>query len=191
MIDRKSIGELLDEGEGVIRTCAQKCGRIDGYEFEDVCQEMRIHAMRIAEQYDPTRNIPWKSYLGSILRMRVLDFWREHGLHNRQGRKRKLWQINVSDYSIEDENGEPLFDAACASTCEADFAWLDFVQRAEREATPVRVIVLYSNGLKMSEIAQRIGISESRVSQLMSPKNPNLKQAYERIFYLLGVSQAA
>lgn len=179
-----SIDDMLAEAEPFIRRSAARIGDLPGMGFDDVCQELRILAMQMAANFDPARRVPWRAYLLSQLGRRAIDVRRANSEWTRSRKsKRTQWHYGL-DFACD--KSTPL-DPPCPVEYLPDVDWSDVLDRAEHECPQVRAMILWAMGLTMRQVGERLGVSESRVSQMLSPRHPTHDQMRTRVCVLLGV----
>jgi DNA-directed RNA polymerase specialized sigma24 family protein len=169
--------------EDIITRLAGQC-RLNfmGFDYDDVKQELRIAAWQIAQRFDASNGAKWRTYCGAQLGWRIKDLMRSRGPQTRSG---KMRAGVVFPQRTGDEIDEWTFAHDCNSDDSDDVDWQDLASRVASEGNPVRALWLHASGLTMAEVGQRLGLCESRVSQLLSSKANDMKAAKERLRYLM------
>jgi DNA-directed RNA polymerase specialized sigma24 family protein len=169
--------------EDIITKLAGQC-RLNfmGFDYDDVKQELRIAAWQIAQRFDASNGAKWRTYCGAQLGWRIKDLMRSRGPQTRSG---KMRAGVVFPQHTGDETGEWTFAHDCNIEDSDDVDWQDLASRVASEGKPVRALWLYASGLTMAEVGHRLGLCESRVSQLLSSKASDMKAAKERLRYLM------
>lgn len=169
---------MLAAVETEIRYAARRVGRIDGMDTGDIQQELRIAVYRAATRYDPSR-AKWRTYANRIIEKRVIDIMRSHGPVTRDGYRR----LRLHRFSELDGNAWCL-ERICGVDPGDDLAgvdWQNFVQRCDCESKSVRAMVMRFSGLKLREIASRLGVTDKRVLQLLDSREDLGQRAISRI----------
>jgi DNA-directed RNA polymerase specialized sigma24 family protein len=178
-----SIEARVSQVEDIITRLARQC-RLNfmGYDVDDVEQELRLAAFQIAQRYDASKGAKWRTYCGAQLGWRIKDLMRSHGPLTRSGKQRAE---AMPPQQLGDGSEDWSFDARDDSDASDDVDWQDLASRVEIESGPVRALWLYASGLTMGEVGRRLGVSESRVSQMLSVKAKDLRAARDRLRYLM------
>jgi RNA polymerase sigma factor (sigma-70 family) len=126
--------------------------------------------MSLAETYRPES--PWLKYVNRNLRFRLID-----AMRRRSGRTRgKHYErrANLNDAEVLDLQYETVgeHDPAFAEVETAD-AFADATRRLPERTRAI--IERRLSGMKMEEIGEQLGISESRVSQILFEVRPVLE----------------
>lgn len=179
-----SIENLLTEAEPYIRRAGARIGELPGMGVEDVCQELRIQVLQLATSFEPSRRVPWTAYLRMHLRQRGIDVMRANGVVTRKKKAKRRQRHYSLDFNCDEAT--PL-DPPCIGEELPELEWRDVFERASQEPTQVRAMLWWAAGTTMREIGLRLGITESRVSQLLSPNHPTHPQMLERLCVLMGV----
>ena len=170
---------LLADVEVDIRSCARRC--LDRYkvpiEASDVAQEMRLVVWRMAERWDPQR-AKWRTFVRQRLPRVATDVMRRHGYVRRDGRPQ-----NDVAFPPESILFTSLRDAAWSGVDAVD--WDDLVESLRDETVPVQMFVLRAIGASMADIGRRYDLSESRVSQVLSPKGTHRADIVARLRWVL------
>lgn len=181
---KASTDDMLAKAEPLIRRSAARMGELPGMGYEDLCQELRICVVKLADGFDPTRQVPWMAYLSQQLPLRCVDIARACGTWTRSGKHRRSQRHYSLDFNSEE--CQPL-DPPCPGEELPELEWGDLIERAESEPQQVRALIWWASGLTMREIGLRLGLSESRVSRIISPQHPTFENMRARICVLLGV----
>lgn len=149
---------------------------------DDVAQELRIYLLRIVDRWDPER-AKWRTHVRNRLPGAAIDIARSYGYVNRHGKPQ-------NDVPWGDA-GSPMFSRLSGRRSETDVDWDDLCDAILQESDHVQMFVAYALGETMAEIGRRYGMSESRVSQILSPKSCYREQIVARLRVLFTGSSAA
>lgn len=179
----ESIDEMLLTAEPSVIYFARRLHRFDHLDVDDVAQELRISVLELIDRYDPAKGATWKTFVNVQLHYRSLDLVRVHGCKTRSGYTRHV-DTQSTEQMIDGERRsmEAVYDVEPGAV----FDWNEFSAKTIHESTAVRCQVLYAEGLRMHEIGNRLGISESRVSQVMAERSQSRAEAIARLRVLLG-----
>lgn len=172
--------QLLAAAEPMVQFTARKTIRTYRvpFAFDDLAQELRIRIWILSERFDPDRS-KWSTFLGRRMTYLAWDILRAKGYVDKRGRQR-------NEITALDDAGLSLFGlVADDSRGFEEVDWSDLVDVVVRESSGVRAMVLYCSGLTMSETASRLGVSESRVSQMINPNSRDRPAILDRIRYLI------
>ncbi len=179
-----SIDDMLAEAEPHIRKAGERIGELPGMGVDDICQELRIQALQLATSFDPARRVPWVAYLLKHLRHRGIDVKRANGEWTRKSKAKRDQRHYSLDFNSDESKS---LDPPCIGEELPELEWRDVLDRAEQEWPQVRAMLWWASGLTMREIGLRLGVSESYVSQMLSPKHQTHDQMRERVCVLMGV----
>lgn len=184
----ETLGEMVDEVEPIVRYWAGQT-TVDSLDREDVEQELRIAVIQMAGKFDARREVPWPAYVHSVMRRRAIDLCRKHGVFNGTGRQSRFRHFTNAE--SRDEYGEELtFDCECPLSDEArqQTELADLWEVVSREHIYVQAYVLRFFGLRMKDVGDRIGVTEGRVSQILSDRT---EAARTRLLHLTHGRNAA
>jgi RNA polymerase sigma factor (sigma-70 family) len=173
ILDRARRNELVEEAIPLARLIVNTYCRDHGIFGlrEEIESEALAGLMALAETYRPAS--PWLKYVNRNLKYRLIDAMRRRsGRTNGKNfeRRSSINETNVLDVELL-AVGE--HDPAFAEVEAADA--FDFATRQLPERTRV-IIERRLAGMKMDEIGNQLGISESRVSQILYEARPVLEQ---------------
>jgi RNA polymerase sigma factor (sigma-70 family) len=177
------IEEMLAVAEPSVKHYARKLNRVDAMDYDDVCQELRIAVLGMIDRYDATKGASWKTFVNSQLHFRSVDLMREHGGYTRSGNRRAIETVSTQQATYDESLS---MEGVYSIKPGAEFEWQEFKSTTAKESKSVQCLVLYAQGLLMHEIGEALGITESRVSQLMSAKAGYRADAVDRLKCLLG-----
>ena len=184
------LDHMMQEAEPVIRRYAARVGQLPSMDFDDVCQELRLLAVDAARRFDPSREVPWTGFLSSLLSQRIIDVRRSYGTRDRTGSRRGEWHHGLDGISPEGEQYEMLIPEDPADEV-ADVEWRDLMASAERETQHLQTLLMRFNGMTLTDIGQRLGRTEGRVSQLCDRRHPLREQSLRRLGQLMGIDWEA
>lgn len=116
----------------------------------------------LTASFDPTRGVPWEVYAAQKVRWAMRDYLRSECEAHGYNRSQQAWIAHQT--SLEDAQHVPVSAPSPEQACIASH-----IRRAVRRAAPAAsrtVVTLLLANWEQQAIAQRIGKSESRVSQL-------------------------
>jgi RNA polymerase sigma factor (sigma-70 family) len=165
-----------------------------GFEPEDVAQELRMVAMRLSAGYDSSKCDSFVRYFMSLIRRRYVDIVRKHGVYSRHGRIRWITPILFEDFkrSFNFANANAGCDDFFEPECrDSDFSfratdWAQLKKATENDSLVVKAFLLRCEGYSLREIGKQLGVSESRISQLLYDEM-EWTRAVLRIRSLVGV----
>lgn len=163
-----------------VRGWAQAYVRANGlYAVADeVTSDALLALVMLAGKYDPEGSpLSFRDYLSGRLRHRVIDLLRQ-----RTGRSRSTWfgvrqevRLPVSLDTYRNVDGETVSSGDYIEDPDASEAFLALeLAETMREAAAtlsarqLQIVRLYASGWTMAKIGARLGVTESRVSQVMS-----------------------
>lgn len=172
--DRDAMGQLLANLRPLALHIATKGGRLWGDCVDDLLQECAIATIDALRRFNPERGRRLSSFLERRLRGCVADWWRDqlptgaqrtyqaaygrrtHSIFNTPPDERSgTWEVDGrpdEDWRTVDEEDE--WEALLRT----------FSQESDRQILTWR----FRHGLRQREIASRLGLSESRISQRLT-----------------------
>ncbi len=176
------IDELLLIAEPSVKYFGRKM-TFDGFDYDDICQELRIMVLEMIERYDPNKGATFKTFVNSQLHFRIGDLLRKYGRTNRAGKQRRIAETPLT---VETADGDSFtLEGVYDRDPGAEFDWNEFRSAVANESTAIRCQVLHAEGMLMRDIGSLLGISESRVCQVMKA-GTHREIAFSRILVLLG-----
>lgn len=173
------VSEMMDAVEREIQVAASKTarGRRLMMDRDDIAQELRIKAMQMLERWDAGKS-QWKTYVRRHIRWWAADVVRgKAGWVDRRGKRRE------SDVFSREQDLH-LFDLIVESSV-SDVEMVDYQDLREHASTLGRDVRIWCDhhldGYSMAEIGRRYGVSQGRVSQILSRKNVALWQRLEAL----------
>ena len=178
---------------------AQRFGSRGWDIVDDLVQEGLIGAIEAAKTFDPKRNLKFATYAQLRVRGRMLDYIRDHCDHlsrvDRQSVKAggeepyRVMSIDRGKRAGKGENDSNAgqnrwrYDPSHHDPEPSDGTAAEFMAFVRRLAVPLRAVErdilrwYYVDGVPMKVIGKRIGLGESRVSQIHSGIMGRLSQA--------------
>jgi RNA polymerase sigma factor FliA len=153
------------------------------YELEDLTQEAFIAIMKAVAKFDPERS-NFKTYAVSIARYRLIDFLRVESWVPRLELERiKAGAVEKKELiSLHDEEGREQVDLLgydsphVESVLRADEVQQVLRNCGNEKATAI-VALYFLDELTMKETAEAMGVSESRVCQVISQAIQYVREA--------------
>lgn len=153
---------------------------------EDLFSAGMVGLMTASRSYDPSRGAEFKTYAYHRIRGAILDELRRLDFLPRSQRDKARQQGSEAPNVVgipTDEDGQESLEARTQEPpCEkADMQ--DALDRQMEELPPKMrdvVFLYYRKGLRMREIGERMGLTESRVSQIHSNALANLQRRLRR-----------
>lgn len=185
--DREAMGRVIEGLEPLIAYVIGKANL--PLPWDDQAQEARIAIMGALPRFDPDRGVKLKTFLGPRVFGAIRDYARRTGflLHGgeRTGRVERFERL---DATIETANGDMrLLDVIPDGKDTAErlrhFEGRDEFSALVRGSTQRARQVLYLyffEGLNQREVAEVLGVCESRISQVMKSELPRLRSLVER-----------
>ena len=173
------VSEMMDAVEREIQVAASRTarGRRLMLDRDDIAQELRIKAMQMLDRWDAGKS-QWKTYVRRHIRWWAADLVRgKAGWVDRRGKRRE------SDV-LTREQDMVLFDLIVESSV-SDVDMVDYQDLLEHASTLGRDVCIWCehhlDGHSMAEIGRRYGISQGRVSQILSRSNFQLWHRLEAL----------
>lgn len=186
----KTIDQLLADAEPVVMFYASRA-RFPNQciDHDDVAQFLRVEAWKLAKSYDKERK-QWKNHLHTMLRFRLIDALRQYGCIDRAGnlKRRQTQCLTFTELSHEHDDNLAFDPADLAAGTETEIDFLEMESALSGESTATRALFLRFRGFKMHEIADQLGVSESRISQVLSESSTHYAIAIGRVRVLAGES---
>ena len=138
-------------------------------ENTDAYGDALLGLIKAAHRFDPSLEIKFSTYAPKIIRFQIIDSFRE-----REGR-RKTYRLD----KVEFEGFENIPERAEEQRfCDDD---LDSILR-EIDPRDRLIVTLWTNGERLHKIGERLEISESRVSQLLTAVLKELRPRLEKFY---------
>ncbi len=156
----QSVDELIDEHMPLADRIASQF-MFQRPWFFGMADEIRAAALRglweAARKFDPSRGFKFETYAIHRIRGHIIDWTRDElGRRKTDGTSRRVKVVDYDVLRVGDQR-EALREIMARDTFEASISMLN-----AREKQMVRLRV---RGYTMNEIAERVGVSESRISQ--------------------------
>ena len=158
--------KMLDEAEGAIKHFAWKhCSKAMPY--EDFAQELRIMLLKDMPRFDESKS-SWKTWSWMLCKWRVIDIARRYGTVARvTGNQNKIRVTESLDRRFDDE-GNRVVEPEDLEDAYEDVDWADLEERVQSSLQVTQMAFYRMQGLTMTQVGERLGVSESRVSQALS-----------------------
>lgn len=179
------LDSMLAEAEPIIKYLALRAGRFHSLEYDDICQELRVAAVNLAERFDPSRGVPFKAYITNSLKFRLTDIRRRYGDTRRNGSRSRVHAFSLEQLREDTQDEYSIDPVDNGDTADSLIDWTDLVERCSSEHYLVQAIVMHAEGVTMASIGKRLGFSESRVSQMLSPAYTGYTRSLCRIRSLI------
>jgi len=135
---------------------------------------------RAVDNYDHTGNESFKTHASAIILNKIRDGMRAYGPSNRHGRMR--YSATFTDVGFYDDDDGGSIESRCAlnspitalrkstnpvvENLERDH-WWEYVLRGLSEVDKQIIMLYYRYGFTMKEVGKLVGLSETRVSQMV------------------------
>lgn len=151
---------------------------------DDTAQELWIEAIRAHELFDGSRGVEFRKYMANILGMRRADIFRRCSAHKRSGQirfTRTFFSELTCDPEAKKDFNRHVVDPYSTDGIETT-DWADLGRRVANETQEVQALYLYCSGETMRVVGERLELSESRVSQILSSQG---QASAERLRHLM------
>lgn len=150
-----------------------RCSYASGFDIDDLIQEACLCALDRLRLFDPVKS-SLSTYIRTCCKNAVLDFLRNNDLLSRTERKKvkEGTALNVTlvsecaAYAVADEfSMQKTFDEEVA---------MMFIKESKFPMRDRKIINMFLNGATQKKIATSLGISETRVSQILGKLVSNI-----------------
>lgn len=156
--------EMMLQVEPFVKTTARKfASKI--CPVPDMEQELRLALFMAIDGFDESMGASWKTYATQIIRFRAIDIIRRLGHRNRKGTQHKMeWGYSID---VRDDAGRKVIDEPeDHDNGLLDVEWGDLEEQIQKEDTHAKAWFYCLQGLTKKQVGDRLGLSESRISQL-------------------------
>lgn len=166
-MDVAAMMEEVDRDIEIAAVMAMKNRRVP-FSMSDFVQELRLRVLQAVDRWDSSKSA-WRTYIRNRLRFLAVDVLRDAGYVKRDKRPQVDRPLSeVCDEVTRIERADQVDDLA-------DVDWQDWLDWAGRQGREVQMAVLWTQGrYTMAQLGEMFGVSESRVSQMLSKKNDAL-----------------
>jgi len=166
--DTTDVDLLLQQAETAIQSRAREfC--FHACPHDDMAQELRMAVFKSIDRFDETKS-KWTTYVWNLTKFRAIDVIRVMGFKARlTGEQNKMrWAGSTDAPVVVDGKELKQIEPADFGDAIAEVDWADLCEHIEQNGTSAeRARMLYLQGITMKQVGVRLGISESRVSQML------------------------
>jgi len=158
--------KMLDEAEDAVNKFAWRhCS--PAMPFEDFAQELRIMLLKELPRFDESKS-SWQTRAWCLCKWRAIDIARRHMTVARVSGNQNRIRVTESIDRRFDGEGNRVVEPKDLDDAYEDVDWADLEERVQSSGQATQLAFYRMQGLKMKQIAERFGLSESRVSQALS-----------------------